>query len=642
MVITHNLSAMNAQRQYKVNTGTKAKNTEKLSSGYKINRAADDAAGLTISEKMRSQIRGLTKASENCEDGISFVQIADGALTEVHDMLDRMVELTVQASNGTNTDADRQAIQKEISQLQSEIDRVHQSTEFNTLSIFPDKGHSPEENFNIIDENHLQAGNISFEFDFALVDANGNIDQANAASATGTANSYPSNFANYVQASTTDAVYELSQIFPDLFKGSSSNVKIGLNADYTDGPGGVLASAAWVTGTYGDGSKDIYYTLNIDKTDYDYSNFDSWTDAQKADLNATIAHEMTHLVMMDTLNSKFMGSDTFPQWLIEGAAQTASGDGNWVSNRVNGSSDDSSVKKFMSQIDSLPYGAGYMATMALGYEIAKADAKSGATKENIAYGLNKFFGKLVEQQKTGDKAIDVDKAISDLTGGKYSSLYDYHNKFMSGSDDLLNDTKGILVARGSGAGSLIAGNLSDTKVATFDPSKIASSSTFYNVDPNNTQYKMKFGVPAPSKPSAGAASNGSTGDDIIIQCGAAKGHEIAIKRFNMNASSILNGHLIDVSSAGKAKESIAYVNEGIARVSKVRSYYGAIQNRLEHTIKNLDNVVENTQAAESQIRDTDMASEMVQLTKNNILMQAGEAMMAQANQSTQGVLSLLQ
>ena len=135
MVVQHNLTAMNSNRMLNITTSTQSKLTEQLSSGYKINRAADDAAGLTISEKMRSQIRGLTQASANAEDGISCVQTAEGALAEVHDMLQRMNELAIKSANGTNTTADRIAIQKEVNALISEIDRVSQSTQFNTLNL---------------------------------------------------------------------------------------------------------------------------------------------------------------------------------------------------------------------------------------------------------------------------------------------------------------------------------------------------------------------------------------------------------------------------------------------------------------------------------------------------------------------------
>ena len=135
MVVQHNMQAMNANRTLGITTDSQKKVTEKLSSGYKVNRAADDAAGLTISEKMRSQIRGLTQASANAQDGVSCVQTAEGALTEVHSMLQRMNELAVKAANGTNTSADRLAIQKEVSALSSEISRVAQSTQFNTLNL---------------------------------------------------------------------------------------------------------------------------------------------------------------------------------------------------------------------------------------------------------------------------------------------------------------------------------------------------------------------------------------------------------------------------------------------------------------------------------------------------------------------------
>jgi len=135
MVVQHNMTAANSNRMLGVTTSAQAKSTEKLSSGYKINRAADDAAGLTISEKMRSQVRGLTQASTNAQDGVSCVQTAEGALNEVHSMLQRMNELAIKAANGTNTQADRSAIQSEISQLITEIDRVKTTTSFNTLNL---------------------------------------------------------------------------------------------------------------------------------------------------------------------------------------------------------------------------------------------------------------------------------------------------------------------------------------------------------------------------------------------------------------------------------------------------------------------------------------------------------------------------
>ena len=135
MVVQHNLTAMNANRQLGITTGQQAKSSEKLSSGYRINRAGDDAAGLTISEKMRSQVRGLNKASANAQDGISLIQVAEGALNETHSILQRMNELATQAANDTNTTADRNAVQKEIDQLASEITRISSTTQFNTMNL---------------------------------------------------------------------------------------------------------------------------------------------------------------------------------------------------------------------------------------------------------------------------------------------------------------------------------------------------------------------------------------------------------------------------------------------------------------------------------------------------------------------------
>ena len=135
MVVQHNMTAMNANRQLGITTSAQAKSSEKLSSGYRINRAGDDAAGLTISEKMRSQIRGLNKASDNAQDGVSLIQVAEGALSETHSILQRMNELATQAANDTNTTADRNAIQSEINQLTSEIDRIQSTTQFNTMNL---------------------------------------------------------------------------------------------------------------------------------------------------------------------------------------------------------------------------------------------------------------------------------------------------------------------------------------------------------------------------------------------------------------------------------------------------------------------------------------------------------------------------
>ncbi len=649
MVISHNLQAMNAQRQLGNVSTDIAKNTEKLSSGYRINRAADDAAGLSISEKMRKQIRGLSQASENSQHGVSFVQIADGALTEVHDMLDRMVELTVQAANGTNSSFDRSAIQKEIDQLTKEINRVQETTQFNKISVFSENGHSPDEgifNSNIISAAILDTG--SSKFTFAYIDSTGNTVNTQETTATGKVNSgLNKDFADFVVNAASSAAAKITSAYPSLAT-ASSNVTIGLNVQNIDGPNGTLASAQ-LSMRYTNAWTQMTYTMNIDSSDYNPASFDTMSDAQKADLAATIAHEMTHLIMQDTLTGGMIGDNRFPTWFIEGTAQTSSGDGGWVSGGITSGSIDNQVKNYMGKLDSLPYGAGYLATMALGYEVAKAQ-KSVSTVDSstIKDGLNTLFDELVKQ---GQKQ-NLSDAIKSATKGNYNSLQAFENSFKNGDSDLLNDVKSILTQKNASnnpeSGSLLAGSLGEAQSVTFKPANITNAAGVkYVLDPSATAFANSFGtgfptVPQPVRGARHGVSEG--GEDINVHAGADADmtNKIAIKRYDISAMAIFDGDKVDVMTEDSATKSIDIVGMAKERVSRVRSYYGAIQNRLEHTIKNLDNVVENTTAAESQIRDTDMASEMVKYTKNNILMQAGQSMLAQANQSTQGVLSLLQ
>ena len=649
MVISHNLQAMNAQRQLGNVSTDIAKNTEKLSSGYRINRAADDAAGLSISEKMRKQIRGLSQASENSQHGVSFVQIADGALTEVHDMLDRMVELTVQAANGTNSSFDRSAIQKEIDQLTKEINRVQETTQFNKIPVFSENGHSPDEgifNSNIISAAVLDTG--SSKFTFAYIDSNGQASTTESSAATGKVNNgLNKDFADFVVKAASSAASKITTAYPSLAK-ASSNVKIGLNVQNIDGKNNTLASAQ-LSMRYTSEWTQMTYTMNIDSSDYNPASFSSMSDAQKADLAATIAHEMTHLIMQDTLTGGMIGNNRFPTWFIEGTAQTSSGDGGWVYGGIGASTDDSSIKSYMSKLGSLPYGAGYLATMALGYEVAKAqNPASTVDPSTIKDGLDKLFDTLVKQGQNQN----LSDAIKSATKSTYTSLSDFETNFKSGEPNLLSDVKSILTQKNNAnhpkSGSLLAGSLGEAQSVTFSPTNITNvTGVKYEIDPSATAFANSFGagfptVPQPVRGARHGVSEG--GEDINVHAGADADmtNKIAIKRYDISAMAIFDGDKVDVMTEDSATKSIDIVGMAKERVSRVRSYYGAIQKRLEHTIKNLDNVVENTTAAESQIRDTDMASEMVKYTKNNILKQAGQSMLTQANQSTQGVMSLLQ
>ncbi|MCM1386144.1 MAG: flagellin [Bacillus sp. (in: Bacteria)] len=463
MVVQHNITAMNANRMLGLTTKVQAKSTEKLSSGYKINRAADDAAGLAISEKMRKQIRGLTQASANAQDGISAVQTAEGALTEVHDMLQRMNELAVKAANGTNSESDRKAIQDEIDQLVTEIDRVSTTTKFN--------------------ETYLLEGNAKGK---AAADIN----------ATPVAD---------VTALTVSAA-----------KGTelkAGTLKLGeVSAKITTAPTKGTASV-----DPKNMSGDLLTALN-----------------ESTDGTVTVAKAANAEV-----------------WTIGG----------------NGS-----------------YSASDLKTMGLNVNCDKADASGN---------------------------IVISKSLNVV--------------------DAAETQKGVTIADGGAT----AGDLKDHKVgetlnATIKTTKNATTgdmeSTVEAYDPTYAPEALEF------KLHVGADSDYDNKISVEIESMSAAG------------LGLLDGDgelKVDGDDSTNADAAIDTIAAAIAKVSTQRSALGAVQNRLEHTINNLDNVVENTTSAEAQIRDTDIATEMVKYANNNILQQAGTSMLSQANQSNQLALSLL-
>lgn len=402
MVVQHNLTAMNSNRQLGITTGAQAKSSEKLSSGYRINRAGDDAAGLKISEKMRSQIRGLNKASRNAQDGVSLIQTAEGALNEAHSILQRMNELAVQGANDPNESIDRDAINQELDALTAELDRISQTTQFNKQ--------------NLLD---------------------------------GT------------------------------FKGKK--LQVGANANQ----------------------------------------------------------------------------------MIE-------------------------------------------------IEIGKMDAET--------LGL-----------KSVSKTIDFDKQTGQKpTTVKYEGMSTAYNSAWATKASALSAAKSAL-------NDQISAQITDTLyVKQFD--KQTGSAYFLGVIGNSDKrYGTSASVMTADRANAKTAMHAALSADF--------GKYVAVTALSATAarsSYTVDKQQVGVDNYDMANDSIVAIQEAINRVSTQRSALGAIQNRLEHTIANLDNVSENTQAAESRIRDTDMAAEMVEYSKNNILAQAGQSMLAQSNQSTQGVLSLLQ
>lgn len=439
MIIANNMMANFTGRQLKINTNTKNKSAERLGSGYRINRSADDAAGLSISENMRSQIRGLDRASTNALDGISLMQTAEGALNEVHAVLHRMNELAVQAGNDTNTPEDRAMIQEEIDCLMGEINHISESTEFNTIPVLRAK--------QLVELSGDKIGNVSL-----------------------------------------DGVYTITT------KGNNSVTKSGV------------------------------YGAHIDF----------------ANVNAGNRMELVGKSFQTTCTQNCNQVFTF----------------SFADDSINNST-------------------------------------AGVSNNNMSVVIG------VNDITSGTEIAD---AIIDLVKSQQGNITTSNN------DDLfIGHANGI----------------------TSDGSTLI----FYGISPNRP-YASGMGL-------LKAADMLQLDEDIHFQIGANSGQAVTYRIRTIN-STTLGLDDLDVSSHASAGEAITSIQNAIEGVSDYRSYIGAMSNRLEYAIANDDNTAENLQAAESRVRDLDMADEMVQFSKSSILEQAAQAMLSQANQQPQGVLQLLQ
>ena len=510
MRINNNLTAMNAHRQYGINNASISKSVEKLSSGFRINRAGDDAAGLAISEKMRAQIRGLNMASKNSQDAISLVQTAEGALQETHNILQRMRELAVQSSSDTNEKVvDRGALQQEFAQLKAEIDDIAGKTVFNDQKLIDGTfqkntstlGTFTTKNTNSIDVARAAGGQYTMT---ATVTA------AAAAKVTGGA----------AAKSTTGTA----------FTGTYTGDLAGATMKFTGENTAAHNGNTYTIKVTGDDATNMTFTL------MDSNN-----------------EEVSRAVGVDTTSWNTGGT---------GAAINFSGVG---------------------KID---------VTM-----------DTGKTIGNTAGGLDavkSLDGKTLIMTATDGEDPVVTPAIKGSTtltiGGESVTLY-----------------KGDTSATFKNAGiSLSFDALSDAQIA--DATHFGASST---IDVTST-----------------------LGKSLVVQTGANQFDELSINIDQMNTSN-LGVRYSDISTRTNASAAITEVNDAVNQVSTQRAALGALQNRLGHKIANLDTSAENLQAAESRIRDVDMAKEMTTFMKNNILSQASTAMLAQANSLPQGVLQLL-
>ena len=541
MVVQHNMSAMNANRNLGVTTGMQAKSSEKLSSGYKINRAADDAAGLSISEKMRSQIRGLNKASDNAQDGISLIQTAEGALNESHSILQRMRELSVQAANGTETDDDREAVQNEVSQLQEELTRISETTEFNTMKLLDGS----------------QSGSTSSTGSgpkFGIVDTGisggGAIITSNVAGVSVS-----------ISAATTNKAGQESAIWDKTGKTLTLNLAAG----------------------------KVYTQDEIDELVANAKQEDSTAENTPADIKITLKNGVMTATDAEASDATEAGAKA------SSTAVTATGT--------------------------------FVGANKVSFTANKYGTEFNGTKFNIKFGAE--TGKENVSVTTGKVGITYDAANA-VTAGEYDI------NLAAGKEYTAEDIEDILKSAGFDFDVTLSGATPDEPNTVF---ATGSATTF-------TGITMANGAGVGSTEamwSQDGYDSVASGAGITLQIGANEGQTMSFSIDNMSARALgVDGNKVDLSTQAGAQKATTTIDAAIKKVSAQRGKMGAIQNRLEHTISNLDTAAENTQTAESRIRDTDMAEEMVEYSKNNILAQAGQSMLAQANQSTQGVLSLLQ
>lgn len=545
LVVQHNMSALNANNKMNTNVAGLKKATEKLSSGYQINRAGDNAAGLAISEKMRSQIRGLAQATRNANDGISLIQTAEGGLNETHSILQRMRELAVQSANGTyQDDTDREAIQLEVDALKSEIDRISTATEYNGMKLL----------------------------DGSLGGTSSNVGD------------YGPKFGVKVDG--------VGVVTSDV-----NAITVALSTTNASGKGG--ENAVW-----SDDGKTLTINLAADKT-YTQSEIDDLI--ASADRSKAATNSPANVTL--ELENGILKADTAT--ITAGATMTT------VAGK-RASSDD---------------GAG-------------ASANNLGTLQSVGTASINYSDTIILTRNTYGANADVDgvtnfKIATDVDAGKETvELIDPTDPtaaaihLATGVDYTEKDIEDILKKAGY--------DIEVKLYSSVDPNGEANGVTRFNVVQDAAAATVDLDMT--STEGAGVAKDAvdGSGKGLTFQIGAngVKDQRVTLNVNDMSSAAIGVANA-DVSTREAANKAIEMVDKAVKTVSMQRAGLGALQNRLEYTVNNLTTTNENLTNAESQIRDTDMATEMINYTKFNILQQASQAMLAQANQQPQAVLQLL-
>ncbi len=542
MRIQHNIMAMNAYRNYNNNTSALSKNLEKLSSGYKINRAGDDAAGLAISEKMRAQITGLNAAQKNVKDGISLVKTAEGAMQEIQDMLNRMDYLATQSANGTyDNEVDRANLQKEVTSLKSEINRIADSANFNGIKLLDGslsgKGATAAVNSIKLDGNLTSIATVDAT-KWKVTSAATTLDKA------------------VVTAGKVGERMELNFTYEE--NGKEKTVSVGLTlAQDSDGKQYLV----------GDSGQEYALTTN------------KFTAATGADMTKALSNE----IRKSGLEDKFTFTAT---WGTKAAVVAEAKDAG-----LNGA-------KLISLTETVFNKDGSVKT-----------AEKSAALTNTTQGADAYYTATPPALYNG---TNQDDAVFTVNGKKYMLAAD--------GTDVTGVDKGITIVFGADAEKAVANAAS----------KISQDTGLNVTSTGATNLTFK----------GGTATKGGGGLTLQIGDTADDYNQMKVIVGDMHTKALgIDG--IDIGDQDGAAAAIDTIKAAINQVSSVRGDLGAIQNRLDHTANNLSVMAENIQDAESTIRDTDVAEEMMSYVKNNILVQSAQAMLAQANQVPQGVLQLL-
>lgn len=788
MRINHNIAAQNTHRQLAGNTGATGKSLEKLSSGLRINRAGDDAAGLAISEKMRAQIRGLDQAQRNAQDSISLIQTAEGALTETHSILQRMKELATQAANDTNTADDRGEIQKEINQLSAEINRIGNTTEFNTKKLL--NGDISEKSGVVtIDKttNPFNAGtttisNPDLDKNSSLKAGNYTVDVTDTVtkSATHTADNAIKNVSVGANSSLNSGDYEI-RIGQTQTKNASLDTPAGSVTGVSIAPTSTLANGAHeVTITRTDSVATGAFTgantgftadgITVTGNNPVSGSFDIKTvGVLGAVNNGTVAAGAAGALTLSLDNSSALsngvgyqlayadeGNGIFSVQLMDTDGTTALTDKVILDNNVQnyqfkalGTSNDFGVSfKTATGVNTTLTGANatgnhqtfdVSSTVTLsqgGSTVGTTSIAAGAAAGSVTIGdftiahgvgntiingtdsftvtneLAASFDGGPEVTFTAGSTVTFANGVSidtradsttysasntfDLTVGTANAytatVHDANGGVVVGTQTLTfedggtyNLGNGVDLTIGSLTGPTTHGfsvTAATTKTATLTNTTTGDTTKKSDIAANSTidfGNGLKVNIGAKTNGQATFTVEGGVEDkSLSMQVGANQGQSLSMNVTDMRASALgltssdtsavikdKSGNVItgaawtttkqtnngtdnvnveyslDVSDATKASGAIAVLDNSINAVSAERSKLGAYQNRLDHTINNLGAASENLTAAESRIRDVDMAKEMMEFTKNNILTQAAQSMLAQANQQPQGVLQLL-